>query len=265
MITLIDLGHEFWRNWFGSKLDPMKAFELTIERVQWYFNDCPRTVVCCDGGRTKRHDLYAEYKATREERPAEAYDSLRAVQKRVAAWGCPVVAHVGYEADDLIATLVKQAWIEEVQILSNDKDLFALISPTVKLIDRSGLIDEAGCFTKFGVRPDQMRDFLALCGDKTDNIPGCPHVGMVRAGYLLAKFGTLQAIKSASVTELRKVPGVGIATVTSIKEWDPTLALSLVTLMDDAPIQLDTLWSGGAKEPIPFYEPDCETDESLPF
>jgi DNA polymerase I len=250
MIVLVDLGFEFWRNYFGSGSD-VAAYEQTLERVQFYHENYPRVALCCEGRGLKRREWATDYKETRKPKPQDAIDSLVAIGQQIASWGVPVVAADGYEGDDIVASLVKQAWIEEVGILSGDKDLYQLLSPTVKLIGRQGPIGPAECVAKFGVKPEQMRDWLALVGDAVDNVKGCPNVGPGRARDLLQHFGTLDAIMAASTVELGKIRGVGLTTIASLKAWDPTLAVKLVTLLDDAPVDLANLWANPATEPAP--------------
>lgn len=245
MLALIDIGAEFWKNYFGSR-SALTGYELTLERIDWYRHvDC-RTVVCCDSPKSLRKDWFAGYKSNRPPKPAEAIASLIAVQQRVATWGLPVVQCEGYEADDLVATLARQAWPEEVQIIGSEKDFFCLIGDTVSLIGKHGPIGTNECFEKFGVLPNQMTDWLALVGDAADAIPGCPNCGPGRATDLLERFETLDGIRSASDEDIRAVRGVGPKTLESLRAWDPTMALKLVRLLDDAPLQLEQLWRGAA-------------------
>ena len=246
MITLIDASHVFWRNYFGTGSD-VAAYEQTLDSFQWYWENCPRTALCCEGRNCFRFELFPEYKSNRKPKPQDAIDSLVAIQQQAASWGCPIVACDGLEADDIIATLVKQAFLEDVQILSNDKDLAQLVSPTVKLCGVRHM-GPADVLAKYGVKPEQMRDWLAMVGDAADAIPGCPNCGPGRARDLLQKFGTLEAIRQVPDAELAKVRGIGPKTLESLRAWDPTLALSLVTLRDDAPVDLATLWTNGEKE-----------------
>lgn len=241
MIILLDLGHIFWRNYFGSN-SALTAYELTLEQCQWYHLECARTVLCCEGRSSLRKERYPEYKANRPPKPSDAIDSLVSVGQQIATWGVPVAACDGYEADDVIATLVHQAFLEDVQILSNDKDLYSLVGDNVRLVGSNRHVGPADCVAKFGVKPEQIRDWIAMVGDTADNIPGCPNCGPGRARDLLQKFGTLEAVRVATDDELRSVRGVGEKTVSCLRAWDPSLAVELVTLKTDAPIQLDSLW-----------------------
>lgn len=245
MLALIDIGAEFWRNYFGSR-SAVTAYELTLERIDWYRHAGPRTVVCCDSPKSLRKEWFPDYKSNRTPKPADAIESLMAVQQRAASWGLPVVQCEGYEADDLVATLASQAWPEEVHIVGSEKDFFCLISDTVKLVGKHGLIGANECFEKFGVLPNQMSDWLALVGDTADAIPGCPNCGPGRATDLLERFETLDALLAAPDDDILSVRGVGKKTLESLRAWDPAMARKLVRLLDDAPVTLDMLWSSAA-------------------
>jgi len=257
MLTLIDLGAEFWRNYFGSK-SAVVAYELTLEHVDWFRRDCPRTVVCCDSPKSVRKEWFEGYKSNRPPKPKEAVDALVAVQRRIASWGVPVVLCDGYEGDDVLATLTGQAWIEEVRIIGSEKDLFALIAPNVRLMGRTGPIGANECMEKFGVEPAQMTDWIALVGDATDAIPGCPNCGPGRASDLLTRFGSIAGIQAATDEDILSISGIGKTTLGSLRAWDPELALRLVRLIDDVPVSLGELF-GGSEFPD-YVETDAETD-----
>ncbi len=213
------------------------------ERIDWYRKDDPRLVICCDSPTSKRKEMCSTYKSNRPPKPQDAIESIVSVQDRLRAWGVAVVQCDGYEADDLISGLVEQAWPERVRVIGSEKDLFCLISDTVHLIGKNGPLHEADCEEKFGVKPHMMPDWLALVGDAADCIAGCPNCGPGRAADLLQRFGTLEAIRAASDEEIRSVRGIGPKTLTSLREWDPSMALKLVQLMTDAPINLGELFN----------------------
>jgi DNA polymerase-1 len=218
-LTLIDLGTEFWRNWYGTR-SPLDAYELTVERAQFFSENSTRCIVCVDRPPFRRTASYPEYKAGREERPEDAYDSLVAAEQQCAVF-CEVMGVTGYEADDIIATLAE------------------LIGPGCSVVRKDGLlIDEDGCRKKFGVAPAQMHDWLTLVGDAADNVPGCPKVGPGRARDLLVAFGTLDNMLAAKDDTLLQVRGVGKGTVSALREWDPSLARELIRLDTTAPVTL---------------------------
>jgi DNA polymerase-1 len=242
VIVLVDLSGSFWRNWHGTKSDG-DAYQVTLEQIRWYVDEYPRTAVCLEGGRCMRFDWFPEYKANREKKPEEAIDSLNAIIEQIGSWGTPLVKCAGYEADDVMATLAKQAWLDEVRLLTSDKDMYQCITDSVRLITSKKTVGPEECVQKFGVRPDQIRDWLALVGDTADNVPGCPGTGPGRARDLLQRFETLDAIRAATDDELLSVRGVGQKTLDGLRSWDPSLAVKLVSLMDDAPVRIEELWS----------------------
>ena len=161
------------------------------------------------------------------------------MEQRIAARGIPVALVDGWEADDVIATICAQAWPEEVAVTGAEKDYYALLAHDhVTLYGPKGRVVASDCEAKFGVQPHQMTDWLALAGDPSDGVPGCPGVGPGRATDLLVKFGTISAIKKATRIELEEVRGIGKNTVFSIQEWDPTESLDMVTLRTDLPLSL---------------------------
>jgi DNA polymerase-1 len=155
---------------------------------------------------TERHREYSDYKAHREEMPDDLSPQFPVIVEMLEAMGIPVVIKPGYEADDIIATLAKEAEAEgiDVRIVTGDKDLFQLLSDRVRII-RPGrgtnLKDVAGpeiVDEKYGLHPDQVADLLALMGDSADNIPGVKGIGEKTALKLLHDFGSLDAILERS-------------------------------------------------------------------
>ena len=147
------------------------------------------------GGATFRHEIYPAYKATRKEAPAELKEQIPVCKEMIERMGFASFAKAGYEADDVIASLVKKYSGEyEIDILSSDKDLFALISDSVKIVDSKNKIwyDKEGCFQKYGVYPHQIRDYLAILGDTSDNVPGIKGLGERGARAILEQFGSLE-------------------------------------------------------------------------
>jgi 5'-3' exonuclease len=235
-LLLVDLSGLFWRHYHASGSGP-QAYESTLEALTEMVEFYPRMVICCEGRRPIRYDWFPEYKANRTEKPEDAVESLRRIIGELKTCPPPVVAIDGYEADDVIATLATQS-SEPVCILSQDKDLYQLLSEKVSMIVNDRRIGPPDCIVKFGVRPEQMRDYLAIVGDSSDNIPGCPGTGAKGAARLLAKFHTLDAARAASDEDLNLKPKA----LEKFRAWDPSLALKLVTLLRDAPIHLNQLF-----------------------
>ncbi len=155
------------------------------------------------GKPTFRHDQYADYKATRQRMPDELRDQFPKVREVVRALNIPVYEREGFEADDVIATLVGQAEAGglETTIVTGDLDMLQLVTPRTRLMVslRGGVAntveyDVARIHERWGLRADQMLDYKALKGDPTDNIPGVAGVGEKTAAKLIATFGTLDGM-----------------------------------------------------------------------
>ncbi len=149
-------------------------------------------------GKTFRHDMYAEYKANRPPMPDELRMQLQPTKDLIKGMGIPMLEVPHVEADDVIGTLVKKAEALGIETLvsTSDKDLAQLVSDHVTLVNTMSdyVMDEAGVMEKFGVRPDQIIDYLALIGDSSDNIPGVNKVGPKTAVKWLQEYETVDNI-----------------------------------------------------------------------
>jgi len=149
-------------------------------------------------GKTFRHDMYSEYKANRPPMPDELRMQLQPTKELIKAMGIPMLEVPHVEADDVIGTLVKKAEALGIETLvsTSDKDLAQLVSDHVTLVNTMSdyVMDEAGVKEKFGVRPDQIIDYLALIGDSSDNIPGVNKVGPKTAVKWLAEYDSVDNI-----------------------------------------------------------------------
>jgi DNA polymerase I len=167
--------------------------------------ETPRLVLVFDPiGKNFRHDLYPEYKANRKECPIDLKPQFALIREAAKAYGIHELEAEGYEADDVIATLVTMAMEEGVDchILSGDKDLMQLITPLertesyVHVIDPMSMarVDYTAVVGKWGVGPELVGDLLAIMGDSSDNIPGIKGVGPKIGTSLLLQFKSLDAI-----------------------------------------------------------------------
>ena len=189
-------------------------------------------------GKTFRSDIYSDYKANRPPMPDELRLQLDPIKSICKAIGFPIVEIEGVEADDVIATIVKIA-IEEgysCVISSLDKDLMQLVEdPAVSMINTmtNKKFNEKDVIEKFGVKPNQIRDMLALVGDSSDNIPGVPKVGQKTAAKWLNEFGDLESIKE-NASSVKGVVGENLRD--SLDDLDRNI--SLVSLKQDVDIQV---------------------------
>ncbi len=194
-------------------------------------------------GPTFRHVQYVKYKAHRKETPDDFSAQLPLIHRVLEAYGIPIYVCGGYEADDLIGTIAKQATQEglEVCIVTADKDLEQLINPQIKIYNaRKDMCIDLETFRKErGITPEQMTDFLALTGDSIDNIPGVPGIGPKTALELIHNFGSLEALLEnidnirGGKREERLKEGLRSS------EKQARLAKELVTIDTNAPVELD--------------------------
>ena len=149
-------------------------------------------------GPTFRNDMYAEYKANREEAPDDLKEQIPLVAELTEAWGIPILARDGFEADDTLATLARKAAAtgHQVVVVTGDKDLMQLVNDQITLYDpmKDKVYDREAVIEKQGVPPESVADLLALAGDTSDNIPGVPKVGPKTAAKLIGEFGDVEAI-----------------------------------------------------------------------
>jgi DNA polymerase-1 len=186
-----------------------------------------------------RHALYSAYKATRPPAPPDLKQQMVRVQQVVEVYGMAVFQQDGMEADDIIASLVrcarKQHWA--VVIVSADKDLLQLVGDGVFMLDtmRDAVFGPEEAEKKFGVRPDQLRDWLALVGDTSDNVPGVPSVGPKTAAGLLLQYGDLDGV----FKNVEQITKKALREKLIAHQESAYLSRKLVSLRDDLDIGFD--------------------------
>ena len=162
------------------------------------YNPTHMAVIFDAKGKTFRDDIYKEYKANRPPMPEELRSQIEPLHAIIRAMGLPVIVESGVEADDVIGTLANHATAKGIDTLisTGDKDMAQLVNEHVTLINTmtNQLMDVDGVNTKFGIPPELVIDFLALKGDKVDNIPGVPGVGDKSAQALLNGIGGIESI-----------------------------------------------------------------------
>lgn len=180
---------------------PTGAITGVLNMIRSLKKDYPNgnVVVIFDAkGKTFRNDLYPEYKANRPPMPDDLRTQIAPIHNIITAMGLPLLVIPGVEADDVIGTLAKQAHEQGIEtvISTGDKDMAQLVTPHVRLINTMTDVElnVEGVIEKFGVRPDQIIDYLALMGDKVDNIPGIVKCGPKTAVKWLLEHGTLDEV-----------------------------------------------------------------------
>ena len=157
---------------------------------------------------TFRNKLYPDYKAHRPDAPADLIPQFGLIREAVRAFDLPSLEQLGYEADDLIATYVREACEAGARatIVSSDKDLMQLVNDRVVMYDtmKERRIGPAEVMEKFGVPPDKVIEVQALIGDSTDNVPGVPGIGVKTAAQLIGEYGDLETLL-ARVSEIKQL------------------------------------------------------------
>ena len=183
---------------FGQPTGAITGVLNMIKSLQKDYPSGNIVVVFDAKGKTFRNDMYSEYKANRPPMPEDLRTQIAPLHEIIEAMGLPLLVIEGVEADDVIGTLANQAskLKMETVISTGDKDMAQLVTAHVRLINTMTNVemDEAGVEEKFAVRPDQIIDYLALMGDKVDNIPGVDKCGPKTAAKWLAEHGTLEQV-----------------------------------------------------------------------
>src|SRR5262245_25755 len=201
----------------------------------------PTHILCATdpSGPGERENLYPQYKANRSAMPDELRPQFPLIARTIDAFGIPVLEIPGWEADDVIATVVAAAGKRDMDVcvVTNDKDVRQLLGPRVKiyLVRKDQLLDEAGLREDWGIRPDQVVDFQSLVGDSVDNVPGIPLVGPKKAGALLAQFGTLEEV----LAHADEAPGAKMRENLKAFADQARLSRELVRLRRDLPVAID--------------------------
>ena len=227
----------------GEPTNATYGFTRTLLERLFAGNPPAYFAVSFDLGRTFRDDLYAEYKATREKMPDELRRQIDRIKQIVQAMNIPILELAGFEADDVLGTVTRQAEPLGVpsHIITGDRDLLQLVNENtrVELPARRGnlqpeVYDPEKVTAYFGVRPSQLVDWKALVGDTSDNIPGVRGIGKKTATKLLNEYGTLENIYA----HIDQIKG---ALQKKLIEGQEAAFLSqkLARIVTDAPITLD--------------------------
>ncbi len=214
------------------------------------------------GSDTFRHQIYEDYKATREklnETLQQDFDTaMLRIRQLLAAFNIPIIELEGYEADDVIGTLAKQVRERGLQtvIVSGDKDFYQLIDDGIALLNpgRGGpaaveeeLVDLTNSAERLGVLPERVTDYLALVGDSSDNIPGVRGIGPKTAVQLINEYGSLEDVLAHAEDVKQKRPREALHEYAD----DARLSKQLVTIRTDLPIELEL-------DDLQLNEPDAE-------
>ncbi len=182
----------------GAHTGAIRGVISMIKKLMKDYEGSHIAVVFDARGKSFRNELYAEYKANRSKMPDDLREQIAPIQNIIQMMGLPLIIIEGVEADDVIGTLACQATAMQLPVVisTGDKDMAQLVNEHVTLINTmtDTLMDHEGVIAKFGVRPDQIIDYLALVGDTSDNIPGVPKCGPKTAVKWLAEYGSLEGV-----------------------------------------------------------------------
>ena len=189
----------------NSKNQPTGAIKGVVSMIKRILIDHPESdlaVVFDAKGKTFRHEMYSEYKANRPPMPEDLISQIEPIHKIIQLMGIKLIMISGVEADDVIGTLAEQARKKKLDavISTGDKDMTQLVCKNVSVVNTmtGELLDESGVKKKFGVPPEHITDYLALIGDKSDNVPGVDKVGPKTAVKWLDEYTNLEnVIKNA--------------------------------------------------------------------
>lgn len=201
----------------GAPVGAVRGVTSMMRRLVKDYPESHIAVIFDAKGKTFRDEIYSEYKAQRPPMPDDLRPQVEPIHNIMRAMGFPLLVVEGVEADDVIGTLAAQATERgmDVVISTGDKDMAQLVNQHVTLVNTMSetVMDVAGVNEKFGIPPELIIDYLALMGDKVDNIPGVPGVGEKTAlallqglGGLDAIYGDLEAVRSLEFRGAKKMP-----------------------------------------------------------
>lgn len=233
---------------FGFSRDLMNL--LKVHKPTW--------LICAmeSPGPGARDALYPAYKANRSEMPEDLRPQIALLKEVIQAFDIPLIDSAGWEADDVIATLTRQA-VEQgftVCIVTSDKDARQLLGPQVRIYNlrKNTYLNEADLWQDWGVRPNQVVDFQSLVGDAVDNVPGVPLVGPKKAAAMLQAYDTLENVLANS----EKASGAKLRENLKTFADQAYLSRELVRLNQQLPIIFD--WEAGRRQ-----QPDISSLKDL--
>ena len=227
----------------GEMVNAVYGFASTLLRVLADFKPTHWAVAFDRPTPTFRHEMFEDYKAQRPSTPEELKSQIARVHQMVEAFHIPVFEIDGFEADDVLGTLSKQADEQGIEtiIVTGDNDMLQAVMPRVKTLTPRRtftdtiLYDEEAVEEKYGIKPDRLADFKALVGDISDNIPGLPGVGEKTAARLLQQYDSLQGIYDHidDITPVRLQDTLRECRAQAFRNKE------LSTIVKDVPIKLD--------------------------
>ncbi len=251
-VYVLDAYGLIYRSYFAFISKPLTNREgKNVSAVFGFFRNLhslfqkygPKVFIAAFDSRTPtfRHELYPEYKATRQKTPEDLHAQVPVIEEILTALGVSIVRQDGFEADDIIASVAARARAEgrECRIVSGDKDLMQLVGGPVSVLKPGKTggweeIDAEGVRAEWGVGPELMLDYLSLTGDASDNVPGVKGIGDKTALKLLAAWGTLDGIYEHA----GEISGAVGAKISEGREM-AYFSRRLIALNEDVPLERD--------------------------
>lgn len=199
---------------------------------------------------TFRKTMYVGYQANRPQMDDTLSSQIESLKSLITAMNVPIYELAGFEADDLIGTLAKQAYqndFEEIVIITGDRDILQLVNDRVHVymsiqgLTNAKMYHPKDVEEKFGVHPIQIIDYKALAGDASDNYPGVRGIGPKTASELIQRYGTIEGIYESIKSKDSRSQGLKENTIKALAECaeDCVMAKKLATIVTDAPINFD--------------------------
>ncbi len=226
----------------GQPTNAIFGFASMLVKILTEYGSQP-TLVAWDAGMSGREEVSTEYKAGRRKRPDLLREQWPHLHPLVEAFGYRNVKVDGFEADDVIATLARQAREKDIDVMvvTGDRDMFQIVGEGVRVmatsrgITETKLYDRQGVIDRYGIPPEKIPDFYGLKGDTSDNIPGVPGIGDKTASDLLQRFGDLETVL-ASIDE---ISGAKRKENLTNHADDARLSKELATIQTDVPVEID--------------------------
>jgi len=221
----------------GLQTNAVYGFTTTLLKIVREHQPDSLAVAFDEKGPTLRHEEFKEYKARRPPMPDGMKAQIPYIHRVVEALNIPAVKQTGYEADDLIGTLARQAEQAgyDVVIVTGDKDMLQLLTPHIRIYDpvKNKWSGEVECRERFGVEPARVVEVMGLMGDSSDNIPGVKGIGEKTAMKLIAQFGTIDEL----LKRVEEVTPVRIKTLLIEQADNARLSRKLATIETQSPVE----------------------------
>lgn len=272
-LVLIDASFFLHRGYFalptatnshGENIGAVRAAFTMLTMTMDSFPTCPHFVAVFDPpGKNFRHEIYPNYKAQRPPKAEAMLNQLPLLKELFELCGIPCVRVDGYEADDVIGTMAAIASKDDMDVIiaTSDKDMAQLVNKKVNLYSpvTNITLDYEGVVRKYNVFPEEVIDWLTLCGDSADNVPGVEGVGVTTAARLLDLYGSVEGVyENLSMVADSDIRGARtlVDKLEAHREFIPT-GKALVTIKTDVPEVI----SGG----IPFTPKNRNSEELVKF